>query len=109
MLHRVIGIIVAIFFVQVFTGNSEFFIGYQKSMSINLDGMGGNGKALQGHVFIYLSAISSVVCLALPDQLEARYNKWSWTGVGKQWPAGFFILLGYLCVCLTIILFYVFE
>ncbi len=109
MLHRIIGIVVGLFFAQVFTGNSDFFIGFQEAMETNIDGMGGAAKAARGSFYIYLCAIACVICLIFPEQLESRYNKWSPTGVGKEWPAGFFIFLGYCFFCLTNILFYVFE
>ena len=107
MFHKLVSIVLTFFFGSIFLGISDYFVGYQHAMAIDYDFY--TYRAGRGFGYVYITAVSAVVLLFMPNYFVAKYNVWSPTSVGKLFPRGFFLSLGYISALLTFALLYMFE
>ncbi|MDD5359699.1 MAG: hypothetical protein PHI02_05480 [Sulfurovaceae bacterium] len=72
-IHRLIGIIFAIFFLLVFTGMVDWFNGIQEVLNTKEEYVA--GRVADGIGSIYLFAILGVIFLIFPAQLTKKFIK----------------------------------
>lgn len=107
MIHRILGILLSIFFILIVTGNSDSFLGFQKLGEAKSGYLG--GKVARGESYVYLAMIGACYCFIFPGHLVKKWNPWSPFKVGDTYPKSFFIFLGYLFTLIAFFLMYIFS
>ncbi len=107
MIHRIIGILLALFFISVITGNSNFFQGFQ-DLSRAINGVMG-AKVIRGRSYVYLAMFAACYCLIFNSYLVKKWNPWRPFKVSDTYPTSFFIFFGYFWTMVSFFLLSIYE
>lgn len=107
MVHKCIAVILALFYLLVFTGNIEYYTGF--TLAQNTAHNTPMHKASSGIAYIYFLAGASCYCLLFPQKMAERLSPR--VGGLKEilLTANFWLIVGYFGAVVSLVVFEVFK
>ena len=107
-IHRFIGLVLAVVYLLLFSGNLDWFQGFNNSAAVVAEGSPVS-KAHRGISTVYWLAFMSCYCLIFPRNVSMSMSPRTGLLQERILKSGFFVFFGYFFTLVTFLILGVFE